>query len=790
MTTSTAATHQYSFAVRDIAEFCWRRGDYRFSDQAARPTAKQGQAVHRFLQNKRNEQNPGYQSEVPVATDLMRLADSLPYQLRIRGRIDSLWHTGNAAVIEEIKTTYYQESELPPDQYQVHLAQARLYAALHLREHRAPEDSSHIQIIVTYWHLSRETSYQKSQTETPGSLLNFLDHTLSLFGQWLDLVHLHRCARQAFLSQLDFPFNAYRAGQKALAGACYHQARHSGSLLVHAATGIGKSVSTLFGCLKALAEDFGEQIWYLTAKHSGQQAALQAVSQIQQQGRDLKCLNLCSQQRICFCRRDSGHDEALDTPCDWEQGFHDRKPAALSALFAQPLVDQEQLLSVAREHRVCPHHLAQELLPWTDIVIADFNYVFGFTVRNQNYLERHQKRINLMVDEAHNLPNRSRDNFSANLTAELLDGAQQALKQQKHPAARAVAALEKAVRSLASDPQDYPTRLIDRIQQTRDALETPSEHQVELFTADAVMDLKIQLNQWLRLAGYCESGLGEQQGQPFSLKKKRGALALCCNNPAVVIEDLSRRCRSRVFFSGSLLPAAYFQTQLCRDAQHLVLPSPFPRERLRILLGPLAMGYQHRRAALPEALNYILTLYRQQPGLYLVCAPSYEILGLLEDELEAAAWDIPVVFQSSLKEGENLAQMTLGIAFVVLGGSFAEGVEWPPGTLKGIVILGNGMPGPTREQKRLQAYFENISDLPPAHTGFDYAFLFPGLNRIIQTAGRIQRTEQDAGIVLLLDKRFRQSRYQQHLPGHWHYEIIDSPQQLQVSCQQFWEQVS
>ena len=815
----------YRFSVREVAEFCWRRGDYRYPDQPLKPSAKQGQAIHQFLQAQQKDRDEHYQAEVAVSHESLHTHGGEPYRLILRGRIDSLVIQAGNWLVEEIKTTYYSEQELPEDQFQLHLAQAKLYAAMLLatdlsggdvlQPDAAPNTETYIKTIelrVTYWHLAGEYRYDKACRETPASLQQFLRETIKAFTAWLDRYHEHRLARQRFLEALQFPFQGYREGQRTLAGACYHQAKAGSSLLIHAATGIGKSVSTLFGSLKAMAENHGEQIWYLTAKTSGQSAALQAVKQLQDTGEAtsantpesaLKCLSISSQQRACFCEPGA---EIHNILCEWEIGFHDRKRAAMAEAYAQNHINLPCLQRIGKEYRVCPYHLCEELLPWVDVVIADFNYVFSLTARNARFLETRMRDINLLVDEAHNLPGRCRESYQASLTQDALHELAKSLKGQ--PVAKALRKLSRELQHTAADAAEKPAALFKALQQLKEQLELPELSQGQLFAEDKTLQLKITINQWLRLEKYCEAGLGEQNGQPFSLKKRHNTLMLECNNPAVVIEDLSRGFRSRVLFSGSLLPIEHFATQCIVPAEntdntqppHLILESPFPRERLKILLGPLAMGYQERDTSLPQALDYIAALYRQQPGLYLVCAPSYTVLNSLEQQLQQQPLSLPVVCQSaassSATDHQALSSLRDGLAFVVLGGSFAEGVEWPPGVLKGVVILGNGMPGPSTEQKRLQRYYEQAfhRHARPGHVvtnpGFDHAFLFPGLNRVIQTAGRIQRTPEDAGIVLLLDRRFRQPHYQHYLPSHWACETINTPAELASVCEVFWHRIA
>lgn len=806
--TDTSQRH-YTCSVKEIAEFCWRSGDYSYSD-APSTTAAQGQDIHRFLQAKRKQSITGYQAEVPVSKTETQAHDSGSYLLQIKGRIDSLWQTDRGWVFEEIKSTLQTESELSDSQHQVHLAQAKLYAWLWTNEY-FPETgnktiaSDHsdlpITVRVTYWHLLQRTSFIKTYTFSRADLADFYHETLRRFTNWLDRVDQHRLARQQFIHALEFPFSGFREGQKALAGACYHTMKAAGCTFIHAATGIGKSISSLFGSLKSLAETDVESIWYLTAKTSGQQAVIQALEQLLQQGNSLKCLLMTSQEKICFCHKDLQTTAASEL-CQWQQGFYDRKQAAMDEAYTHSLLTIEVVQTIADRHQVCPHHLMQLMAPWVDVVVADFNYVFSFTVRNQSLLEKPGNKLALLVDESHNLPARCRDLYQAQLSDEQLNLMLNLVNATGSPCYRALQQLKRELGKITTPVHEFPEAFFVAISQAKDHLDQWTQQHELLFSSDEVVNFKACLNQWQRLSKFCEVGLGETQGQAFSLSKHQQQITLECNNPAAVVQQLTAPFASRVYFSGSLLPLEYFQQQLCLPAEsnlkQAVFETPFPHHHLKILLANLDTRFAQRESSIPAALSYIKQLYQQHPGFYLVCVSSYSYLQQVMDQLQQTRdqfnpndRQIPLLFQQANTDLQTqqhfknqLRQMEQGIAFVIMGGSFAEGVEWPAGRLKGVVVMGSGMPSLSRQQKRLQTYYERTS-----RQGFEFAYLYPAVNRIVQTVGRIQRGDTDAGVVLLLDQRFRQHRYRRLFPRTWQYQTINSEAELAAACDQFWQQL-
>ncbi|MCG8669863.1 MAG: hypothetical protein MI867_10660, partial [Pseudomonadales bacterium] len=451
-----------------------------------------------------------------------------------------------------------------------------------------------VNIILTYWHLGSSRKYEKSETLNYHELKAYSQGILDKFLEWIDIIHAHRLARDKSIAGLEFPFTTYREGQKGLAGACYKAVEQRRTTFIHAATGIGKSIGTLFGTLKAIPDSPIEHIWYLTAKTSGKSAINQAVNHLTEQGCQLKVLHLYNRGSSCFCDPPSFLDNnQLDqediSPCEWSARFYSQWHAAMKALLEHAIIDLSLLQAVANEYQICPYQLAHAMIPWVDIVVADFNFVFSHTNRNNQFIDNRGKSVALLVDEAHNLANRCRELYKASLRnhdlqllTSLIDSASPKIK-------RSINQLKKIIQQANHDQKDSPNDLISQLEATKSALEEWQQQQAQLFPSPELLEFKININQWLRLSRYLESGLGASQGAHFSLFKSKANLELLNNCPAPVIDDLIKNFRSCVYFSGSLLPIAYFIEQLTLQSQQdcttLVIESPFSPDHLDIYIG-------------------------------------------------------------------------------------------------------------------------------------------------------------------------------------------------------------
>ena len=529
------------------------------------------------------------------------------------------------------------------------------------------------------------------------------------------------------------------------------------------------------------------------------------------QGCQLKVLHLYNRGSSCFCDTSTMIDKSQQTledteSCEWSTRFYSHWHEAMKSLFKHAIIDLALLQTIAKDYQICPYQLAHAMVPWVDIVVADFNFVFSHTNRHNTFIDNRGRSVALLIDEAHNLANRCRELYQVSLRQQDLQLIASLLDTTPSKVKRTISQLKKAIAATKHNQHDSPAKLIDQLEITKATIDEWQQQQAQLFPAPELLEFKINVNQWLRLSRYLESRMGADHGAHFSLLKHGGSLQLVNNCPAPVIDDLTKSFRSCVYFSGSLLPIAYFCEQLTLQSQEdyttLVIESPFSPDHLDVYISRLAMNYNQRETAIPAAIEHIECLYQTHDGLYLVCVSSYQFLQQVKNHWVEVCPDIPSLFQPDTREQTNLPeqsghyedflrqlqQFEKGVAFVIMGGRYAEGIEWPAGQLKGVIILGSGMPSPSDTQKRLQTYFENKTyQSDQHHSGFEFAYLFPAINRLIQTAGRIQRREQDTGIVLIMDARYRQPSYQRYFPRLWQPKSIDSPQQLKTCSQAFWQ---
>ncbi|NPU92688.1 MAG: ATP-dependent DNA helicase [Gammaproteobacteria bacterium] len=799
---------QFRISVTELAEFCCRRGDLNLGLERT-PSAQDGQRGQRMMQANRP---PAYQREISVNA----IFGDDHFQCTLAGRIDGLLeqtslleknslldtdpvpkrvsplptetpaatsHTLHHTLLEEIKTTYCSASDLPPAQKAVNWAQLQLYGALYLQQHT----DEFLDLQLTYFKLDDESQFDFQETASRTDLETFYADCVARYSHWLHLQCEHLDRRDAFLQTLPFPFHDFRPGQRALSVQAYRDLRDGTPALYQAATGLGKTAGILYPALKLLGENRVRQIFYLTAKTSGQRSLTQALQQIAQSTQPatasppLRVLFLGARERQCFC---GGTTVDL---CNWQQGYHDRLPDALLAYQQQPLWHSDDLLQLARRFALCPHQLSRHLLPWVDLVIADFNYVFDPYARLQEHLDTHAKNIALLVDEAHNLPERARDMFSAQLQKPQL---QAAAKQIKH------APLKRRFRQLL---QQFPAR--GTPQQAQDQLPETLVNAVTLL-AEEWLDWHAQ-QQWLvhpaelfeAMMACVRFARRAQQWQPEDrlisggddLAANPNAIEIFCTDPAPRLRVLSHAFSGCVFFSGSLLPLAFFAGALSDEpfSSQLNLPSPFPPRHQCTLVVPINTRFDARAHSIAPIAELITTVWQANPGRYLVSFPSYPYLQDVLQYLQQQHPELPLLAQTSGTQQANTFLQQLAqdrfLALVISGGSFAEGLDLQDNKLHGVIVIGTCMPPPSLQRELIRQQAD-----ARLHNGFDFAYRFPGLNRVLQSAGRVIRSETDRGVVILADDRFTRADTRPQLPSHWQLQRVTRIKDLAKPLQEFW----
>lgn len=753
---------EFRVSATDLAHFCCRKGGV-VSGNERKPSAQQGIQGHLFIQQQRPQH---YQREVSIKKSIT--TDRCHWILA--GRIDGLQHE-NVTILEEIKTTYCSETELPDDQHQIHLAQAQLYGALICQQQNLTE----VLLRITYLKLDDAHIYYREQLYSHQELEAFLNHCIAQYSNWLNHYCIFLDTRNSALQEQPFPFDDYRAGQRSLSVTLYRDIRDCNPGIYHAPTGLGKTIGLLFPALKHLAEGNIAKIWYLTAKNSGHNSVRQALAHMNSP-LPLRILYLQAREKTC-----AGCIAADQSGCKHLTNHYDRLPAARDAFQSSSHFNEQDLLKLAQEHQLCPHQLTRDLLPWVDVVVADYNYVFDPYTRLTDPLTG-SKSICLLIDEAHNLPQRARSMFSAELSVHCINQLQKAITDTDLQ--KRLRSIGRTLQTLLKDVDDgvttLPSNLINTLQFTADQLNEWFAQQNWLLFPNDIFENIMTLWRFAQRATKIEAE------DTILCSQQPARIQIFCTDPAPQLERISSGFHSCHYFSGSLLPINFFQRSISTQPlpSQLVLASPFPPENLLTLVAPVNTRFHNRAHSMHQIVELIQTLWQCRPGRYLMALPSYEYLRSIMTELEQYP-GIPLLCQSQTSSPEThqtfhqQLQKEHYLAGVITGGLFAEGIDLN-NKLDGVIIIGTCLPPPSTEIEQIKAQFDQ-----QGQSGFDFAYRYPGINRVIQTAGRVIRSEQDRGVVLLVDDRFTQPVYRNLLPSHWQPHRVKSSIELKQALSAF-----
>lgn len=749
----------YTVAVRALCEFTAKVGDLDLRFTPA-PSAVEGMAGHRTVTARRG---PGYQAEVALSGDYL--------QLKVRGRADGYDPSLNQ--LEEIKTYRGELSALPPNHRQLHWAQAKIYGWLLCQQLQLEE----VNLALVYFNIVNEQETLFHERHSASALHVFFSEQCALFLHWARQEMQHREARNQALGRLPFPHTTFRTGQRHLAESVYKAVSTGCCLMAQAPTGIGKTVGTLFPMLKAAPTQQLDKVLFLTAKTPGRKLALDALSVIRRDTPDLplRVLELVARDKACeypdkACNGDS---------CPLAKGFYDRLPAARRAAVLRPWLDQSGVREVALEHQVCPYYLSQELARWSDVVIADYNYYFDLSALLFGLCQFNQWRVAVLVDEAHNMVERARQMYSASLDQHSMNavrqGAPQVLKKPFQRLNREWNTLHKAQ---LADYQAYPVtpaRFLHSLNQCISAIGdyfNDHPHAVD----GTLQGFYFEAIQFVRIAELFDehfvfditlSGQG-------SKRSKGGLSRLSLRNvvPAAFIRPRLTAARSSVLFSATLSPRHYYADLLGLppNTAWIDVESPFSREQLDVrIISQISTRFTHRQASLAPIVELMAEQFQARPGNYLAFFSSFDylqqVLSLMrERHPHIALWQQSRGMAESQRQAflDQFTVSSQGIGFAVLGGAFGEGIDLPGARLIGafIATLGLAQLNPVNEQlkQRMAALFG---------AGYDYTYLYPGLQKVVQAAGRVIRGQEDRGVVMLIDDRFAERKVQNLLPGWW-----------------------
>ncbi|WP_198358677.1 ATP-dependent DNA helicase [Noviherbaspirillum autotrophicum] len=746
---------KYTVAVRALTEFTAKQGDLDLRFTPA-PSAQEGIAGHATVTARRAA---GYQAEVSLAGQYKHLL--------VRGRADGYDPASNQ--LEEIKTYKGKFEAIPDNHRHLHWAQLRMYGWLLCQKLGLSE----VRLALVYFEIGSQKETVLVEQYAATALQQHFDEQCERFLAWADQELAHRIARDQALAALHFPHAAFRSGQRQLAEAVYRAASSGRCLMAQAPTGIGKTIGTLFPLLKACPAQKLDKIFFLAAKTSGRALALDALAQIRQGAPTLplRTLELIARDKACEHPDKACHGES----CPLAQGFYDRLPQARQAALVTGALDKATTRAIALEYRVCPYYLGQELARWCDVVVGDYNYYFDTGAVLHGLTLDNQWRAAVLVDEAHNLIERARKMYSAELDQAafhfMRQSAPAALKKSLDRLNRAWNALHKEQGQAYCAYPEIPPKFAGALQQAISAItdflaENPTyfDSGLQRFYFDA-----------LHFSRLIESFDAHSL---FDVAKEqhggRDRSVLCIRNilPAPFLAPRFGAARTITLFSATLSPWHFYcdMLGLPQDTACIDVESPFTAEQLTVrIAGSISTRYQHRAQSFAPIVELMARQYRERPGNYLAFFSSFEYLHNVAELFRARHPAIPVWEQSRRMDEQEreqfLARFTpagCGIGFAVLGGAFAEGIDLPGERLVGAFIATLGLPqfNPVNEQirERMDAAFG---------AGYDYAYLYPGLQKVVQAAGRVIRTQSDRGIVYLIDDRFARLNVRTLLPRWW-----------------------
>jgi DNA excision repair protein ERCC-2 len=770
-------------AVRDLVAHVLRSGDLSFEFlSAARPA--DAIRIHQKIQQSRPE---NYSAEVTVShqieTDL--------FTLTIGGRIDGIYHEPAGALIEEIKTTthsldYFEDHENP-----IHWGQVKTYAYIYALD----QDLNALAAQLTYFQVdSGEIRiFKKHFTRT--ELETFFQDLVAGYRHWAETIIGWEILRDESIRKLQFPFDNYRPGQRDMAVDVYRTIKNNGQQLIQAATGIGKTMAAIFPAVKAMGQGLNTKIFYLTARTTGRFAAEYALDELRHARLKLKSLTITAKDKTCF-KPDS---TCSPEECEFARGHFDRVNGALNDMFDQDAFTRLTVEQMARDHRVCPFEFVLELSLWADCIICDYNYAFDPRVYLRRFFLEESGEYTFLIDEAHNLVDRSREMFSAEIYKQPLLDVRRSIRKELPHIYKSLGKINswmiKARKKFeqfgpAHHEKEAPEDLFPLLHGFLRTTERWLSRNLKTAFREQLLDLFFVISGFIRVAEHYD----DSYVTCFEKIKKDVKLKLFCLDPSIQLGHALTRGKAAVFFSATMTPMGYFKEILgCNaDAAGSILPSPFPACNLKIFVSDtISTLYRDRDNTKQEVSRAIRRLISQKTGNYLIFFPSYEYMMMVFETFQSDGLDDEIIVQtpgmSELEREEFLNRFGMEnrkslLGFAVMGGIFGEGIDLVGKRLSGAVVVGVGLPGISLERELIRDYFGGRHN-----AGFEYAYQYPGINRVLQAAGRVIRTETDRGVVLLIDRRYGTHRYRSLLPAEWNPVKVKHPSQFTESLQRFWD---
>ena len=767
-------------SVHQLVDFLLRTGDIdnRIYNSA---TMQEGTLIHAMYQSR---QGDNYVSEY----NLIETFDVFDFKVTLEGRADGIIDKGNTAIIDEIKSTIVDLNEYYHEQRQWHLGQAKCYALMYA--HAKHYDS--ISIRLTYIHQVDKSTLVKTFDYLTSELEKEIQYLLEEYVEFFTVLFNRKIKRNETAGNIKFPYGKFREGQKELAKYSFGIAQNGGILFAEAPTGIGKTVSTLFPCVKAFANTENEKIFYLTAKNSGKDMAFNTANLLIEKGLEASAIEILAKDKVCFCPGKACNPDE----CPYAKGYYTKiRKVLVDSIKNRKTFTTEDITDIATHNAICPFELSLDLSLYMDIIICDYNYFFDPIVYLKRFFDTDASNMVVLVDEAHNLVERGRDMYSASISSFRFEQVKRSLRHFDYKSYKKA---QTKMSKFFSNYKDYPigdtaieffdSGEIAAMNNYLVACANVNKNHHDVVTEEFT-DFYLELNKFIKLLDYYD--------ETFALyvsKKDEDDIKinLFCIDPSKHLRSTLNQVKGKVIFSATLSPANYYLDVIGGDKTHplLNLPSPFNKKHMKVLVAPkISVRYKNRQDTATKVADYIKEFVSHKIGNYFIYVPSYEYLQMLVPLLQSEDYEL-LVQEKDMSEIEKEMFLScfidkpkktmLGVA--VLGGAFSEGIDLVGERIIGVAIVGVGIPQICFERDIIRNYFDKTEK-----KGYEYAYISPGINKVMQALGRVIRSETDRGVALLIDDRYLTKPYQVIFKNMYsNYEVVTSKEDIKEQVENFW----
>ena len=771
-------------SVKEIVEFLHASGDLT-NQSNVRQRQLEGQKLH---VKRQNTYDASAKKEVYVET-FFQYGDA---KLHISGRIDGVFkNTDGTIILEEIKSTETDLDLVNERTYPAHINQLKMYAYMYMADHNL----SSVELRLLYIHSKDEREKPLETRVSFKQMEKTFNQTMHDYMDWLDTYRNHLYNKERSIEGLVFPHEDFREGQRPFMAAIYQTLIKEDILYATAPTGIGKTVGALFSALKTI-KNSKEKIFYLTAKNAGKHIAVDTVRALKEKGLKVKAITLNSKDNMCL------QDEVDCDPeiCPFAKGFYNRLSEALKDIFVHDDVyDMKLIKDYATYHNICPHEFALEIANYADIIICDFNYAFDPRIRLIRFFEESQYVPKLLVDESHNLVDRSLSMYSSMLSHTDMKSLKETVSTMKpshlkRPVEMLLNLMDESIRTtdVKKSGLHVDTALDETfmkgVQYLASKLESFLSEHKKHPNRKAVLEHYFTLMQFVRISEYYSSAYryvieSDQDDVRFNI--------VCLDASEALKDIVKTRASGTVFFSATLNPVKYYSSLITqRQGRFFEVPTPFDPKRLGLFIDvSTSTKYHDRPQSVGRIIDTIYAMLESKTGNYIVFFPSYRYMEMVLEKFDRVSYNT-LVQTPRMSHGEReslLEQFTSTdseskVMFSVLGGSFSEGVDYIGDLLHGVMVVGVALPAFNRMNEIRKDYFYE-----QGYDGFHYAYTYPGMNKVIQAVGRVIRTMDDKGVAILFDERYRRQVYTELFPSHWsHAEYLEEDDYIQGYLDNFW----